>query len=546
MSLTAGKPWRRWLPPLVLGLVGCALLAALAHGLAPEGFFCGDQGVKLVAARAALAHPLRPFDLPLPTIGNEAAPDLLGSFCRAHGHHAHAITSPLFPVLTALPLGLFGLRGLYVLPAVAWLLTLWLAAEVARACGEDVALSTFLVAGATPLLFYALEFWEHLPAVALTTAATLIALHAERRPSLWLVVGAVTGIAFLLRPEALLYGVAVAIVACPWGRMLRLSLGVALSQAPLVAYNLAHFGNVVGGHLSSNIEAVPNAWGSTRVAIARVWFLDGAAWPLILSAVGLVTVWSARSERRALARRVGICLVFAAALWLTAVAIRRDLPREGLWAAFPLAALSLVPLGPAEGVADRPARLRRISILFIVLAWLTAPNDGGAQWSPRYLLPACVPLALVVAHVLRQWVRARRFQWLFVAGVASLACGSLWIQRSSYRDLRIAKRINARTVAAVAKQAGSARVVLSDLDWLDQIAAPLSPEMTFLFAASRDVARSAARRLQAAKVSSVLVVSARGCEGAVADWLAGTCYRPAPPTFLDDGAVVLVQESCRE
>ena len=99
-----------------------AIVAVLAFGLRPDAFFVGDPGVKLASTRNALRFPTHPLQIPLPTVGTEATPHV-ESFFAVHGDHAHAVTSEFFPVLSAPMLAAFGLRGLYVLPALGFIAT---------------------------------------------------------------------------------------------------------------------------------------------------------------------------------------------------------------------------------------------------------------------------------------------------------------------------------------------------------------------------------------------------------------------------------------
>ena len=193
------------------------VLALLASGLRPDAFYVGDPGVKLVSARNALQHPTSPLEIPLPRIGPDDAP-YIENFFAAHDDHSHAITSEFFPLLSAPLLALFGLRGLYILPALGFVGTLaacaWLASVL------DTRRSTALVASAaalgTPFLFYGLEFWEHTPALALGVAGAALLLDAsKRRPGrdadvgLSIAAGLLAGAAFVLRAESACFFTAV-------------------------------------------------------------------------------------------------------------------------------------------------------------------------------------------------------------------------------------------------------------------------------------------------------------------------------------------------
>ena len=73
-------------------------------------------GIKLIAAKNAIARPDHPLDIPLPVIGRESLP-YVEPFFEVHDDHAHAVTTDLFPLVSAPFIRWFGLRGAYVLPA---------------------------------------------------------------------------------------------------------------------------------------------------------------------------------------------------------------------------------------------------------------------------------------------------------------------------------------------------------------------------------------------------------------------------------------------
>lgn len=168
---------------LALVLAACSImLVALASGLRPDAFYVGDPGVKLVAARNALVFPGSPLEIPLPLIGTDRTPHV-DPFFAVHGTHAHAVTSELFPLASAPFLALFGMRGLYVWPALGFIAAIaacaWLASVLDP--GRDGAIVAAVAALGTPWLFYGLEFWEHAPAIAAGTVGTALLLDGSRR-----------------------------------------------------------------------------------------------------------------------------------------------------------------------------------------------------------------------------------------------------------------------------------------------------------------------------------------------------------------------------
>src|SRR5262245_55580852 len=166
---------------LLLLLFG-AVLAVLQGGLRADAFFVGDPGIKLIAAKNAIARPDHPLDIPLPVLGRESLP-YVEPFFEVHDGHAHAITADLFPLASAQLIRAFGLRGAYILPALGFLGILagcaWLALTLDPR--RNPALVALIAALATPFLFYGLEFWEHAPAVALATNGTAMFVSSLRK-----------------------------------------------------------------------------------------------------------------------------------------------------------------------------------------------------------------------------------------------------------------------------------------------------------------------------------------------------------------------------
>jgi hypothetical protein len=469
----------------------------IAANLRADAFFAGDPGVKLIAARNALAHPLRPLEIPLPTIGGSAAPFVEPFFVR-HGDHTHAIASELFPLLTAPLIGLFGLRGAYVLPAVGFLVAIGAIAALGKALDarRDSQWTAIVAVLATPFLFYGLELWEHMPAVALGASAAVLTVRGvtQRSSRRACAAGALFVVATLLRPEAAWFAVAV-LLACgwldprpSWRTVAAIVAGGALVAAPFELYALQHFGTLIPPHVSTNLDLLNETWGTTRAAFVRLWFL---------------------SNRNA-----------------------------SIWRATPAIVIALA--APFRRPARRgSAFLWTAAALDAVVVLLTAPNDGGAQWGPRYLLFAYVPLVVLAADAIPSARRAsftttegrsgtRR---LFAAALVLLvlAVGG-WSERAAYRTLQRTKAEYGRLVDALGAAVPAGGTVVTDVWWLDQAAAALSPRAQFLYADDDRESIELTATLQAAFVSPVVRVTSRtsphvttwgdGCPAQTAETLA--------------------------
>lgn len=480
-----------------------AILIVLAAGLRPDAFFVGDPGIKLIAAKNAIARPDHPLNIPLPVIGGESLP-YVEPFFAVHGDHAHAVTTELFALLSARAIGWFGLRGAYILPAAGFLGILagcaWLAVALDKRRNSAIVL---IIAGvATPFLFYGLEFWEHTPAVALAaigTAMFVSALRARKAPQAYAFAAGLTfGAAFLLRPESALVFVAVLVASQtlrpkPGMANVLVVLGSVVVLAPLEIYTVGHFGRLMPAHLWANAGLLPTSWIAERGHVVAAWFLPYG--------------WTGSGPTHP----------------------------QSFWIVAPLVLLACVPV-PADKARDGRRFLWIVAGVVLVLVVLTAPNDGGGQWTPRYLLFVCVPLVVLAADA----VEALPKRPATAAALAFLFLACLWIQRSAYRELRGTKLTYGRVVDFVSNEVAPGGVVVSDLWWLDQIAASATSERRLIYVPSAADASGVMQRLSRAVVPIVVVIRSESESPDVSPWRQDTCYVEIKRDRLDVRRLVAI------
>jgi hypothetical protein len=504
----------------------CALvLAWLASALPPDAFFSGDSGVKLIATLEAIAHPARPFETDLPRIGARAT-RFTDPMVVPHDGHAHVLQSPLFAPLTAPLVAAFGVRGAYVWPALAFVALVPLLASARRHLLPETswAVLAWIVVAANPLFFYALEFWEHVPAVALLTAGIAMiapALAGAGSHARTAVGGALVGAGVLLRPEGAWCAAGLALALGP-RHWLPFGGGAAALLVPAAALNYVHFGNPLGAHASAVLAPIGTGFLAARWQRVQDWL-----WPASFAeATGFACVaaaWLAALFKVDLRTRQTAALAGTAVVAM--LAARRGLPLPSFWQGFPLALLALVPVS-----ASTPAA-RRLGIAALVAAAgvvLTATNDGGAQWGTRFLLVATPPLLLLAARGVSDAAAPGAWRVSRLALVAVILLAGAATSRSAYLELRGSKRNYESLVAATQSFTRPGDVVLTNLWWLDQVTAALHGTRTFLYVADRAAASRALATLGAEHIDAVtLAWSADGAESAFAldAALDGTCFR---------------------
>jgi hypothetical protein len=519
-------PTRGHLPPpnrtqlIVVTAIAAAGIGWLAASLPPEGFYSGDSGLKLIAARNVIDHPTRPFQVDLPAKGGQTLP-YVDPMVALHEGHGDILQSPLFPLISAPAIAAFGLRGAYLLPALAFVALLPLLDVIRRHATPDSSfpLLAWISVAASPLFFYSLEFWEHSVAVALLAASVAAACIGWRfAHARWLVAsGALAGFAALLRPEAMWFVVGLGVVI---GRRhwIAFGSGVAVIAIAFAVANLAHGGTLLGPHASANLAPLTHDYLATRWQRLDAWLrphsvLAFAALTLV-AAAWIGVMFNVDLRTRQIVALAGVAVIAVAAG-------QRLLPRDSFWQAFPLSLLALVPTDPLPPLARRLCVITLIMVAGIVL---TATHDGGAQWGARLLLVTAPPLMVLGARGAAEAMRAGRWQVARVALVILALIGGMATSRSAYQELRNTKREYASLVQTTTSLTAPGDVIVTNIWWFDQIAASLYGNRVFLYTADRASATSALDDLARANVRRLELVWASDADASMEDVVRGSCF----------------------
>jgi hypothetical protein len=121
----------------------------------------------------------------------------------------------------------------------------------------------------------------------------------------------------------------------------------------------------------------------------------------------------------------------------------------------------------------------------------------------------------------------------------------LWTTRNAYREIRGAKRYYAQLVDSVAGHVEPGGYLLSNVWWLDQIAADLYGTRTFLFTGTADTATTALRRMAEGGIDSAALVWTVESDGeSLAAAVQGTCFREAARHAIEERQLVLIVVRC--
>lgn len=530
--------------PLVAVVAATAvLLVALSAAERPDAFFSGDSGLKLIASFSAIAHPTRPLEIDLPSVGGRPVP-YVEHMISLHGDHGHVLQSPIFPVLSAPLIRAFGVRGAYVLPIVSFIALLPLLDAMRRHTMPETsfAVLAWIAIAANPVVFYALEYWEHAPAIALLAASVCAALLARTTPSSarrWMLVsGALGGCSVLLRPEAA-WGLASMLLIVERRHWLTFALSTSAVMMPFGIANLVHSGNVLGPHASQSLAPLASDWMAARASRIRAWL-----WPESLIAdLGLLLVaasWIAGAIVRDI--RVGQLVGLSGTAIVSVVASQRWLLRDSLWQAFPVVLLAFI----ATPATPLVRRLQAIAVITGIGVVLTATHDGGAQWGPRFLLISAPVLLVLAARGASHAAGRGRVRALRLGLIAVILAAGLWTERSAYLELRGAKRLYGRIVSATSTLTDEGSVILTNVWWFDQVNASLYGRRVFLFVPTPAAATQALNALADANVQDATMVWTEEPDGEpLTEAIRDTCFEIDATRVVPDRKLRFASAHCR-
>ena len=430
--------------PSVWSAIGLAVvlialaIAAWQRADAPRAFFSGDEGVKsaqraaLADGHATLADPSRGFAIAAAT-QTDLIPWRPPFVVPCDGGVCSVWRNPVVHLGAALE----QVGGPQLAALISWLgLVLWAlaAALLATRLGAPAWPTALALLTTTPAWLYGIVVWEHAPAAAVVTLALAWALPSSASTAGALLrsagLGVLVGLATLSRPESALLATVALATAQTWRRRRELAAFAGAALLPLLVEALV--GGSLGAWLGNNAAQGPAdaGWlGRAEQALSMLTGLRGADLPPWAS-VGLLAVTAlaglavALRSTRAKGGRLQPMALLPIALLLGGVLLAGAMVAGdggvqvvGLVIAAPAAVLGWLSrldrderlLAAATPQARAARRLALGAALALVTALLFAPNDGGSQWGPRYLLPWLAPglaFALAAAKPWRELVRA--------------------------------------------------------------------------------------------------------------------------------------------
>lgn len=529
---------------LIALLTGIGIVYAFTCMVIPaDGFWINDNGSKFILMESIERSHYHRFDVAWPGQALDPAfahNPLPRPFGRVEHGHLYSTYSAFFPLTASLPHRWIGAHGLYALPLLGGLLTLpavWLLVQGLMGSVPErrvaAPLAVCLVALCTPVWFYSVTFWEHTPAVCLTTwsAWLLVRYVGDGRRSRLVLAGLLCGAATCFRDELVLFAAVLGCTALFARRSWVDASCFALAFFPVVGllgwFQWATVGSALGYHLTSQspFEGDWSGYWTGRWDTAQRLLLASHKNPALALALSLpyVILWIACPRVGLRTFRWLTPLAAAAGALAGAIAMLGHLSAPsplrwllfsgGLFATTPILILAFVRLKGSEAGefgsrrAQQETTLWWIAFLYPVLYIGLTPADHarGIHWGCRYLLPVFPLLGVLAASTIARWWQAGRGRPLSKAIVAMTVALTLGTQLYSLRLLELKKLHSARLQRAVAERPEN--VIIAQGWYLPQELARVFHDKVVFRVRSRPEQRRLMSRLAAAGYREALLVS---------------------------------------
>lgn len=440
--MTRGVPWR------LVVLVTAAVYAAAGWYLSEPGtFWSVDNAVRFVQLESLRRQNYRSVAAVYPAADLDPQHDFypIAGFSYRRDGRTYLSYPWLFPLVASPLYGWLGHGGLLVVPALGALAVTGLVALTSAQQASVAGVAAGLLVGvASPLLIYAVVFWDHSLVAALTAGAVVLLLPDARNPdrrARAVLAGLLLGLGPWFRNEAYVFAAAVVLGLWVAGRrwpVVWVLGGAALALFPLWAYHLWWFGHPLGDKGRVVIEAVgqPGLLG----------YLQRRALMAYEVLVSLEHYERALSPERTLESAL-LALGLVAGAYLLGVGLRRD---SLAWTA--VGGLVLACVGTAPALLKLPVTGLLPSAPFVALAWIRPAADArdrflwtvlasyvggvivvrdtaGLQWGPRYVLPAIPVLGLLCGRAVAEaWQSHARLRGVLAVMLAGLLASGLAVQ----------------------------------------------------------------------------------------------------------------------
>ncbi|MFN2504210.1 MAG: hypothetical protein ABR540_08265 [Acidimicrobiales bacterium] len=478
-----GRARRIWGAPLWAHLAALSVILVLVMPLAgTSASFSADEGAAIIQAQSLSDGEGWIVPHPVPEIDPEGRNYPLELSAEGDKGVAPFGKHPLYALLLAGADRLGGHVAMVLLSILGTVAAAGLAGAHARRIGPGLDRPAIWVVGlASPLLFDGYLVMGHTLAAALVAAAALAALTAveRRRPLAALAVLVFVTLAVLLRTEAFVLGIALAVAAASTALRRPRWPGLLVAATALAAAGGGRLLEGLWGRSLVGAASGTNASGAVGGesfladkinAFALTWLRpgygeNGAVVEIALVIMAMAIVLAVWALRRDPGGRNG-AVVLAAIAALSAVVALAAAPKNlvpGFLVAFPIGLAGLASLRTAT-LRTLAARVLTITFVLFAAGVIATQYDrgGSGEWGGRYFalgIPLLVPVVLLALRESAEGV-ARRSRQALAAGLAVCSLSMAVMSVVSIRSTHVFTDRLMTSIDQVSRNTGEERPLL--------------------------------------------------------------------------------------
>jgi hypothetical protein len=498
-----------------------------------------DNGVKFIQAESIIINKFLSYDIYLP--GKKFDPELKYSpiqppFAYKINGALYGSFSYAFALISAAAYYLLGFHGLHLISLIsAFFLFPAIWGLSGLLSNNDKTASIFSVVFAaicTPIWFYSLTFWEHLPALALCVSSLYFAFCYRSQGKLKHIIASAIlyGLSIYFRDELYLFVFSVAFVIFSSPKEFRkkglLVFGgiLLVSQLPLWLFNISMFGNLLGIHANtvhlfegglasylSSRRVVINKLLFNIYPISRLSFLIGLPFVILLA-----TNPRLNEKKFSLAMAAGsvwgiVCgVVNLSGLMYTGNFMQSLINGNGFFAVSPLLIIGLFRNRKEGGNSSSDgARILWISLICYIVPYLLlcpARNAIGMNWGGRLLLPIYAFLSILAGRNLSIFLQIKGTHIAKYTAVALVILISFLSQIYSLHLLYVRQSFNAKLNTYILQRNENHIIAIG---WFvpHELGISFTKKAIYLAKNENDIA-SLKRLLKGKGVDEILIVSA--------------------------------------
>jgi hypothetical protein len=436
-----------------------------------------DNGVKFIEAESIVINKLRSCGIYWP--GKKVDPELRYSPIRFPfgvkiDDKLYGIFSYSFALISAVAYYLLGFHGLHLISLISAFFLFTVIWDFSGLLSNDDKMtsifSVLIAAICTPIWFYSLTFWEHLPVAVLCVSSLYFAFCYRSRGKLkYIFFSAILcGLSIYFRDEMYLFVFSIVFVILSSPKEFR-KKGIFLfgcvllaSQIPLWLFNISVFGNLLGLHITQvrlfEGGLVSYLYDRLRIIDKLLFNIYPMRWLSILIGFPFVILFFTNprlgDKEYSLAIAAGfvwgvICLaVNLTGLMSTENPVQLLPYANGFFSASPLLIIGLFRNKKEDGNSSSDGiRILWISLVsYIVLYLLFFPKGSiiSMNWGCRLLLPIYAFLSILAGRNLSIYFHMNRTHIAKYTAVAVLILISMLAQIYSLHLLYVRKSFNAR------------------------------------------------------------------------------------------------------